>query len=56
MAWRREEQGGRLAVGVRLSARVQSEHAMDAVDYDELEKLFHTDLQTLDLQVNACAF
>ena len=26
-------------------------HTMAAADYEELERLFHSDLQTLDLQV-----
>ena len=48
---RRREQG-RLLVEVRVEADVSwPTHTMAAADYEELERLFHSDLQTLDLQV-----
>ena len=48
---RRREQG-RLLVEVRVEADVSwPAHTMAAADYEELERLFHSDLQTLDLQV-----
>ena len=48
---RRREQG-RLLVEVRVEADVTlPTHTMAATDYEELERLFHSDLQSLDLQV-----
>ncbi|XP_070195421.1 uncharacterized protein [Littorina saxatilis] len=42
---------GRLLVEVRVEADVTwPAHAMAATDYEELERLFHSDLQSLDLQ------
>ncbi|XP_067679865.1 uncharacterized protein [Haliotis asinina] len=43
-------EGGQLVVEVLVRTALAGDYAMDSLDYEELEKLFHSDLQTLDLQ------
>lgn len=44
-------EGDQLVVEVLVRTALAGDYAMDSLDYEELEKLFHSDLQTLDLQV-----
>ncbi|XP_071117438.1 uncharacterized protein [Haliotis cracherodii] len=43
-------EGDQLVVEVLVRTALVGDYAMDSLDYEELEKLFHSDLQTLDLQ------